>query len=67
MPVIGQRGYERSGVQTEACAEEERGEEESTQTVLREIRKEKEDRGRGSQFSEDLQTLLFGQLCLSVL
>ncbi len=40
------------------CVHEEKGEEEPTQTVLRECRKYKEERGRESPFSEDLQTLL---------
>ncbi len=31
------------------------------------IQKMREERGRESQFSEDLQTLLFGQLCLAAL
>ncbi len=35
---------------------EGKGEELPTQTVLRESRKQKEDRGRESQFYEDLQT-----------
>ncbi len=38
------------------CMEEDKGEEEPTQTILRECRKYKEDRGCESQFSEDLQT-----------
>ncbi len=48
-------------------AQEGKGKEELTQTVLRECRKQREDRGRKSQFSEDLQTLEFGQLCLATL
>ncbi len=47
--------------------EEGKGKEEATQTVLRECIKWKEDRGHESQFSENLQTLLFGQLCLAAL
>ncbi len=43
-----------------------KGEDEPTQTVPRECRKLK-GRGRESQFSEDRQTLLFGQLCLAAL
>ncbi len=46
---------------------EGKGEEEPTQTVLRKCRKYKKERERKSQFSEDLQTLLFGQLCLAAL
>ncbi len=38
-----------------------------TQTILRERRKQKGDRGGESQFSEDLQTLAVGQLCLAAL
>ncbi len=56
-------------VKTAECGgtHEGEGKEESTQTVLRECRKQKEDRGRKSQFSEDPQTLLFSQLCLAAL
>ncbi len=43
------------------------GEEEPTQTVLSECRKHKEEKGCESQFSDDQQTLLFGQLCLAAL
>ncbi len=46
---------------------EVKGEEKLTQTVLRECRKYKEERGRKLQFSEDLWTLLFGQLSLAAL
>ncbi len=56
------RGCEYSG-----GAHERKGEEELTQTVLGERRKFKEERKRESQFSEDLQTLLFSQLCLVAL
>ncbi len=47
--------------------EEGKWEEEATQTILGECRKKKGDRGRESQFSEDLQTLLLYQLCLAAL
>ncbi len=40
---------------------------EHEQVVLREYRKYKEDKGRESQFSEDLQILLHSQFCLDVL
>ncbi len=46
-------------------AHEGKGVEETTQTILRECREYKKERGRMSQFSEDLQSLLFGQLCLA--
>ncbi len=52
-------------VSTAECGHEGKWEEETTQTVLRECRKYKEERGCKSKFSEDLQTLLFGQLCLA--
>ncbi len=39
-------------------------EEEPTQTVLRECRNYKQERGHKSQFSEDLQILLFGTIWL---
>ncbi len=54
-------------VSTAECggAHEGKGEEEPTQTVLRKCRKYKEGRGHESQFSEDPQTLLFGQLCFT--
>ncbi len=48
----------------EAHTEEGKGEEEATQT---ECRKLKEDRGLEPHFTEDLQTLLFGQLCPAAL
>ncbi len=51
----------------EAHTEEGKGEEEATQTVLKECRKCKEVRGHESQFSEDLQTLLFGYLFIATL
>ncbi len=47
--------------------EEGKVEEEATQTILRECRKQREDRGRKAQFCEDLQTLLFSQLSLAAL
>ncbi len=46
---------------------EGKGEEEPTQTVLRECRKYKEEKGHELQFAEDLQTLLFSQLCFAAL
>ncbi len=51
----------------EVRTEEVKGEENATQTILTECKKQKEDRGCESQFSDYLQTLLFGQLCLAVL
>ncbi len=66
MSVIGQKGL-RVQWSVEMCTEEEKGEEEATQTVLRQCRQHKEDRWYESQFSEDLQTLLFCQLCLAAL
>ncbi len=48
-------------------AHEGKGKEEPTQIILRERRKYKEERGHESQFSEDLQTLLFSQLHLAAL
>ncbi len=47
--------------------QEGKREEEATQTILRESRKQKEDKGRESQFSEDLSTLLLSQLCQAAL
>ncbi len=44
-----------------------KGEEEATQTILRECRKKREEKGCESQFSEDLQTLLFSQFSLAAL
>ncbi len=58
----------KGDVRTVECGDVHRGgngEEETTQTVLRELRKQKEDRGCEAQFSKDLQFLLFGQLCLA--
>ncbi len=47
--------------------EEGKGEEKAMQTILRVGTKKKKDRGHKSQFSEALQILLFGQLCLAAL
>ncbi len=51
----------------EVCTEEGKGKEEATQTILRKYRKYKGERGHEPQFSEDLQALLFGPLCLAAL
>ncbi len=39
----------------------------ATWTILRECRKYRDERGQKAQLSEDLQTLMFGQLCLTAL
>ncbi len=52
-------------VSTAECGDAHEGkgeEEEATQTVFRECRKQQVEKGQKTQFSEDLQTLLFGQL-----
>ncbi len=54
-------------VQQSVAARKGKGEEDATQTILRECRKYKKSRGHESQFSEDLQALLFGHLCLAAL
>ncbi len=47
---------------------EGKGEAEQTQTVFERMQKKKgREKGLESQFSEDLQTLLFHQLCLAAL
>ncbi len=50
-----------------STAHEGKGAEEATQTIVRECRKFKEERRCDSQFSDDLQTSLIGQLCLAAL
>ncbi len=50
----------------EVHTEEGKGEEELTQTALRDLENRRKTEG-ANQFSEDLQTLLFSQLCLAAL